>query len=276
MNKKNVVTLNPWENLKSFTDARIALGRAGTSIPTTALLKFQLEHAQARDAVQLPLDCEAIYVQLKNELSACPQAPELFAAERPLILSSLANDRGTYLQRPDLGRLLNKVSVECLKNEKSEYDLAICIVDGLSSKAIEKNVSPFLLELLGLLKGEVNYAFSPILLVQQGRVAIGDDVAQQLGAKAVMVLIGERPGLISPDSMGMYLTYGAKVGCHDAMRNCISNIRPAGLSYKEAASKAVYLLRESRRLGFSGVNLKERTEKTNAVEVEEINFLTQQ
>lgn len=275
MDQNNVVTLNPWETLKAFTDARIALGRAGTSIPTSALLKFQLEHAQARDAVHLPLNQEQLYSLLSKKLNVCPQAPELFAAIKPLLLSSLANDRGTYLQRPDLGRSLNPDSVDCLITEKGRYDLAICIVDGLSSKAIENNVLPFLLEFLDRLKAESGFSLAPITLVQQGRVAIGDDVAHQLGAKTVMVLIGERPGLISPDSMGLYLTHNAKVGCHDAMRNCISNIRPAGLSYKEAASKAMYLLTESKRLDFSGVNLKERSEKTEQLEVKEVNFLTQ-
>ncbi len=273
---KKIVTLNPWEKLKSFTDARIALGRAGCSLPTQALLQFQLEHAQARDAVHLPLDMAETYAQLKTKLEVCPQAPELFAADEPLLLTSEANDRGTYLQRPDLGRLLSLESAQKLSRYNGCYDLAICVVDGLSSQAIEKNAGAFLLSLFNRIKQDGSkLSLAPLSICSQGRVAIGDQVAELLNAKTVLVLIGERPGLMSPDSMGLYLTHNAKRGCHDAMRNCISNIRPAGLSYDEAASKAMYLIKESKRLGFSGVNLKERSEASGKREVEQKNFLTQ-
>lgn len=273
---KNIVTLNPWGKLKNFTDARIALGRAGGSIPTQALLQFQLEHAQARDAVHLPLDAVEVHAQLKTKLEVCPQAPELFAADEPLLLTSEANDRGTYLQRPDLGRLLSNESAQLLSQYQGQYDLAICVVDGLSSQAIEKHAGAFLCSLFNRHQQDGSeFSLAPLSICLQGRVAIGDQVAELLNAKTVLVLIGERPGLISPDSMGLYLTHNAKRGCHDAMRNCISNVRPAGLSYDEAASKAMYLIKESKRLGFSGVNLKERSEAPEKLEVKQKNFLTQ-
>lgn len=268
------VVTNSWHTLKDFTDARIALGRAGTSIPTAEMLKFQLEHAQARDAVHLPLEAKQLYETLESALIDRPQALGLFASAEPLLVNSLANDRGTYLQRPDFGRTLNPSSCAQLSLEKAQYDLAICVVDGLSSMAIEKNTLPFLQQLLTALDSD-KVKLAPLTVCTQGRVAIGDHVAQLLGAKTVMVLIGERPGLLSPDSMGLYLTYGAHVGCHDAQRNCISNIRPAGLSYKIAANKAKYLFEESQRLQLSGVNLKERTQNAGNILTSHQSFLTQ-
>ena len=270
----NIVVLNPWQKLKDFTDARTALGRAGSSIPTNEMLKFQLEHAQARDAVHLPLDSQALYENLKHHLTDCPQALDLFASVEPLLVGSCANDRGTYLQRPDLGRKLSDTSIKQIQQTKGQYDLAICIVDGLSSMAIEKNTLPFIQQLLKVLDTSP-LTLAPLTICTQGRVAIGDHVAQLLGAKTVMVLIGERPGLLSPDSMGLYLTFDAHVGCNDAQRNCISNIRPAGLNYERAALKAKYLIDESQRLQLSGVNLKERTEEVSNVLTNHQSFLTQ-
>jgi len=270
----NHVVTNSWQTLKDFTDARIALGRAGTSIPTAEMLKFQLEHAQARDAVHLPLEADELYKTLKSALIDRPQALDLFASAEPLLVNSLANNRGTYLQRPDYGRMLTPSSCAKLTIENAQYDLAICVVDGLSSMAIEKNTLPFLQQFLTNLDDDT-IQLAPLTVCTQGRVAIGDHVAQLLGAKTVMVLIGERPGLLSPYSMGLYLTYDVHVGCHDAQRNCISNIRPAGLSYEIAASKAKYLFEESQRLQFSGVNLKERTQNTANVLTSHQSFLTQ-
>ena len=270
----NVVVLNPWQKLKAFTDARIALGRAGSSIPTSEMLKFQLEHAQARDAVHLPLDAQSLYEQFKQHLNDRPQAPDLFAPAQPLLVNSCAHDRGTYLQRPDLGRKLSDDSCAQLVSAKGQYDLAICVVDGLSSMAIEKNTLPFLQAFLSAMSHS-QLKLAPLTICTQGRVAIGDHVAQLLNAKTVMVLIGERPGLISPDSMGLYLTYDAHVGCNDAQRNCISNIRPAGLRYDSAANKAKYLFDESQRLKITGVNLKERTEEAGSVLTSHQSFLTQ-
>jgi len=272
-NFKSVIS-NPWHTLKGFTDARIALGRAGSSIPTHEMLKFQLEHAQARDAVHLPLNAGALYESLKIGLNDCPQALDLFASDFPLLVSSCADDRGTYLQRPDLGRRLSIKSTDLLEKVQGQFDLAICVVDGLSAMAIEQNISPFLKYLFECLPRK-KIRLAPLVICNQGRVAIGDHIAQSVGAKTVMVLIGERPGLLSPDSMGMYLTFDARVGCHDAQRNCVSNIRPAGLSYDAAAVKTIYLLDESQRLGFSGVELKERSEQVEDILTSHKSFLTQ-
>ena len=255
-NQPGAVVENPWRRLREFTDARIGLGRAGISLPTSELLAFQLSHAQARDAVHLPLDIDA----LCSELAADPQ---LAALGEPIRLHSQATDRMTYLQRPDLGRLLDDASREQLVALCCEQpsDLAIVIVDGLSSRAIAQNAVPFLQRFMGLLASELpECSLAPLTIVEQGRVAVGDDVGALLNARAVLLLIGERPGLSSPDSLGLYLTWSPKPGLTDASRNCISNVRPAGLPHVEGAKRALYLLREAQRLKLSGVNLKDRTE----------------
>ena len=255
-NQPGAVVENPWRRLREFTDARIGLGRAGISLPTSELLAFQLSHAQARDAVHLPLDIDA----LCSELAADPQ---LAALGEPIRLHSQATDRMTYLQRPDLGRLLDDASREQLVALCCEQpsDLAIVIVDGLSSRAIAQNAVPFLQRFMGLLASELpECSLAPLTIVEQGRVAVGDDVGALLNARAVLLLIGERPGLSSPDSLGLYLTWAPKPGLTDAARNCISNVRPAGLPHVEGAKRALYLLREAQRLKLSGVNLMDRTE----------------
>ena len=255
-NQPGAVVENPWRRLREFTDARIGLGRAGISLPTSELLAFQLSHAQARDAVHLPLDIDA----LCSELAADPQ---LAALGEPIRLHSQATDRMTYLQRPDLGRLLDDASREQLVALCCEQpsDLAIVIVDGLSSRAIAQNAVPFLQRFMGLLASELpECSLAPLTIVEQGRVAVGDDVGALLNARAVLLLIGERPGLSSPDSLGLYLTWAPKPGLTDAARNCISNVRPAGLPHVEGAKRALYLLREAQRLKLSGVSLKDRTE----------------
>lgn len=247
---------NPWALLKDYTDARIGLGRSGVSIPTSHSLAFQLAHAQAQDAVHLPLNVENIVEQLVvNDINK---------ETSPVLLHSQAINRTTYLQRPDLGRRLDKNSSEILKkikaNDNTFYDLSIVIVDGLSSLAIKENAINFIKKLMTALKEDKQkWNLSPFSIVQQGRVAVGDEVGELLKAKISIVLIGERPGLSSPDSLGLYLTWNPKVGLSDASRNCISNIRSEGLSYEEAVKKTMYLLKESRRLELSGVNLKDRT-----------------
>ncbi|GAA4033415.1 ethanolamine ammonia-lyase subunit EutC [Actimicrobium antarcticum] len=234
-----VVTANPWQALKKFTDARIALGRAGVSLPTTAHLAFQLAHAQARDAVHLALDV--------------PQLTQ--AIGRPcLALHSAAPDRTVYLQRPDLGRQLDAASRTLLA--AGPYDLAFVIADGLSAHAIMQNAAPFLARVFAQ---TAHWTIAPLCIVEQGRVAIGDEIAERLGAQMVVVLIGERPGLSAPDSMGLYLTWQPHVGLTDAYRNCISNVRPAGLGYAAAADKLQYLLVEAFRRQVSGVALKDET-----------------
>lgn len=247
---------NPWALLKDYTDARIGLGRSGVSIPTSHSLAFQLAHAQAQDAVHLPLDVENIVEQLVTN--------DINKETSPILLHSQAINRTTYLQRPDLGRRLDKNSSEILKkikaNDNTFYDLSIVIVDGLSSLAIKENAINFIKKLMTALKEDKQkWNLSPFSIVQQGRVAVGDEVGELLKAKISIVLIGERPGLSSPDSLGLYLTWNPKVGLSDASRNCISNIRSEGLSYEEAVKKTMYLLKESRRLELSGVNLKDRT-----------------
>ena len=248
---------NPWAILKDYTDARTGLGRTGVSIPTSHSLVFQLAHAQAQDAVHLPLDVEYVIEQLEN----INLNKKIFT---PILLHSQATNRTVYLQRPDLGRRLDKKSIETLKKVNSlkdeEYDLSIVIVDGLSSLAIKENSTIFIKKLVEALNFDSqDWNLSPFTIVQQGRVAVGDEVGELLKAKISLVLIGERPGLSSPDSMGLYLTYNPKVGLTDVSRNCISNVRLDGLSYEEAVKKTMYLLKESRRLELSGVNLKDRT-----------------
>ena len=252
------VTVNPWEALRQFTDARIALGRAGVSLPTRAHLDFQLAHAKARDAVHLALDV----TQLTQDLGA-----SLGHQGAPcLALHSACADRTTYLQRPDWGRRLDDASRERLQALRAPdralserpYDLAFVVADGLSALAIAQNAAPFLAVLQRRMAAE-NWSVAPVCIVEQGRVAIGDEVAQLLGANAVVVLIGERPGLSSPDSMGLYLTWMPRVGLLDVSRNCLSNVRPAGLRYEEAAYKLHYLLSQSRQRQLSGVDLKDET-----------------
>ena len=253
------VTANPWAALRQFTDARIALGRAGVSLPTTAHLEFQLAHAQARDAVHLALDtntlAQTLDAALPNPVAPCQT------------LHSAAADRRVYLQRPDLGRQLDTPSRERLSAlphpkfapaSARPYDLAVVVVDGLSALAIGQNALPFLTRLFERLAPE-KLAIAPICIVEQGRVAVGDEVGELLGAQVVLVLIGERPGLSSPDSLGLYLTWQPTEGLTDASRNCISNVRPAGLGYVEAADKLAYLLAQARQRQLSGVALKDET-----------------
>ncbi len=257
---EKVVTRNPWDKLREFTSARIALGRSGNSVPTDELLSFQLDHAQAMDAVHCSLNVESLVAQLSDSYSILKQT-----LEPPVVVTSKVTDRFMYLQRPDLGRQLDELSWQKLeaisKEHNAELDLAIVVADGLSSIAIQNHAIPVITRLVSLLSGddEHQWNLAPITVVKQGRVAVGDDVGQCFNAKAVLVLIGERPGLTSPDSMGMYLTWGAKRGSKDSDRNCISNVRPQGLNYDDACQRAFYLLKEARRLQLSGVNLKDRS-----------------
>ncbi len=254
---QEIVHKDPWEKLRQFTDARIGLGRVGTSIPTQELLRFQLSHAQAIDAVHVPLNVEQLSEQFAESTLLQPYLP----LQK---LHSKARERMEYLQRPDLGRQLDEASIYQLSEQRKEksYDLVFVIADGLSSYAIANHAQAFLEILINSLHKEADkeWKIAPICVVEQGRVAVGDDVAQTLNAKQVVLLIGERPGLSSPDSMGLYLTWNAQRGSEDSLRNCISNIRPEGLNYQAAAHKCSYLLKESLRMQLSGVNLKDRSE----------------
>ena len=248
---------NPWENLRQYTAARIALGRCGVSIPTKEHLTFQMSHAMARDAVNLPLDME----KLKNDLTDVLGIPP---EQEPIILHSSAADRREYLVRPDLGRKLGDESRNRLKESAlsaDPADVALIIGDGLSARAMETNTIPFLKEFLPLLD-RAGKTIAPLSLVRQCRVACGDDVAYHRHSKMAVILIGERPGLSSPDSMGIYLTWNPLPGkTTDAERNCISNVRPEGLSYTAAASKLAYLISKAFSRQLTGVDLKDDQEE---------------
>lgn len=238
---------DPWAHLRQHTSARIALGRTGVSLPTRELLDFALAHAQARDAIHLPLDTDSLSADLQ---------PQGWPA--PLLLHSQARDRHEYLLRPDLGRRLDPASAERLDAvERDSPDLVLVLGDGLSALGIQLHGAA----LLGAIRRALDPALrvGPLVVVRQARVAVADEVGERLGAAAVAMVVGERPGLSSPDSVGIYLTHAPRVGCSDAQRNCISNVRPAGQDLDTAARRLVWLLGESRRLGLSGVGLKDHS-----------------
>ncbi|MGZ9664862.1 ethanolamine ammonia-lyase subunit EutC [Pseudomonas sp. GNP014] len=251
MEKPPVDPQNPWLELRRLTPARIALGRTGTSLPTSAQLDFQFAHAQARDAVHLPFDHAGLSAQLSER------------GRESLLLHSAATDRNSYLQRPDLGRKLSEDSAQRLLDHAQAHpggvDLVIVVADGLSALAVHRHTLPFLTRLEEQMSAD-GWSAAPVVLVEQGRVAVGDEIGQLLGAKMVVMLIGERPGLSSPDSLGLYFTYNPKVGLTDAYRNCISNVRLEGLSYGMAAHRLLYLMREACRRQLSGVNLKDEAQ----------------
>jgi len=240
--KKN----NVFDKLKAFTDARIFIGREGNSIPTNELLKFQCAHAAAKDAVYAELSNEHLVNAVKNELGIdC------------LELHSCANNREEYLKKPGLGRQLNSDSIKKITAfEPKGYTSAIVLADGLSAHAIKEHAIPFLKLFLSQIK-TAEWQIAPICIVNQARVAVGDEVGSLLKAEIVIVCIGERPGLSSPDSMGIYFTYHPLPGLTDESRNCISNIRTRGLSYESAANKLYYLLQKAFQLKLSGTQLKD-------------------
>jgi ethanolamine ammonia-lyase small subunit len=253
--KTPVVQTAAWDGLRRFTDARIALGRAGHSQPTAAHLAFQLAHAQARDAVHLPFDIAT--------LAQGVQALGL----NTLCLRSAARDRATYLQRPDLGRQLDAEGLQRLTEVAAgPVDLSIVMADGLSALGVMQNALQLLQHLLALLQADPQpWTLAPVVLVEQGRVAIGDPVGEALKARLVLVLIGERPGLSSPDSLGIYFTWAPRSGLTDAQRNCISNVREAGLAPARAAAKLHNLLSRARAQKLSGVTLKDDIDETLSV-----------
>lgn len=250
-----VVVNNPWQQLRRFTAARIALGRSGVSQPTAPHLAFQLAHAQARDAVHLPLDAGLLRQGLADAGFA--------GAADALLLESAAADRLTYLQRPDLGRRLSDSSRAAMAADPrcapgGGCDLALVIADGLSAQAVARHAPPLVAALMRRLAAQT-WSMAPLAIVRLGRVAVADEVAERLGARLVVLMIGERPGLSSPDSLGLYATWAPRVGLTDAARNCISNVRPAGLDFDEAAARLHYLMTEMRRRELSGVALKDET-----------------
>jgi ethanolamine ammonia-lyase small subunit len=238
-----------WTELRRLTPARIGLRRTGASLATSALLDFQLAHARARDAVHEPLD-EA---RLVSELAGLG-SPVLTVA------SAAGEDRQRYLMRPDLGRRLTPDAEATLAPYANGYDLAIVVTAGLSARAVQLHAQPVLASVLPAFFAE-NWRIAPIVIVRHGRVAVGDAVAAALRASCVAVLIGERPGLTAPDSMGAYLTWQPNRHSTDADRNCISNIRPQGIAYREAAFKVEHVLRVIRARRLSGVQLKDDSDR---------------
>lgn len=235
-----MTTPSKWRDLRRFTDARIALGRAGNALPTAAHLDFQEAHARARDAVWSSLDVARLEAEV---------APLGLPVER---VTSQAEERRRFLLRPDLGRRL----AENTALPQAPGSVALVVADGLCASGVQQQ-APALLSVLVPALAKAGFTPGPIIIAQQARVALGDDVAQAVKAAAVVMLIGERPGLSATDSMGLYITWAAKRGSNDAMRNCISNIRPGGLTADFAAAKALWLLVEARKLGATGVALKD-------------------
>lgn len=239
---------DPWADLTRLTPARIALGRTGASLPTREVLAFAHAHALARDAVTTPLELERTLEAIEAlGLAAFP-------------VESAAADRATYLRRPDLGRRLSEVSRRRLAGTaKGACDLAIVIADGLSSTAVHAHAAELVAALQPAIR-KAGWRLAPVVVARQARVALGDEVGDVLGARLVVLLVGERPGLSSPDSLGAYITLAPRVGRTDAERNCVSNIRPEGLSYVAAAFKIAWLAREALRLGLTGVALKDESD----------------
>ena len=247
--------------LRSLTPARVAMQRAGNSAATSEVLDFQLAHGRARDAVHAPLQPTSLAATLRDLATGGDTAAGLIAAASPLLLHSQAIDRRTYLQRPDFGRRLIDPSREQLRavveSSGQGHDLSIVLADGLSSLAVERHAVPLLAALFRQL-APGSLRISPLCIVQQARVAIGDEIAAAFSASLVIVLIGERPGLTSPDSLGAYITWDPQPGrTTDAERNCISNIRAEGLSYDDAGSRLFHYIQEARKKRVTGVALKD-------------------
>lgn len=242
------VVADPWARLRGLTPARIGLGRAGSSLPTAAALAFALDHARARDAVHTPFDAAGVAQQIGA------------LGLKTLRVDSAAATRQTYLLRPDLGRALNVESRTRLATLADDpCDLAIIVADGLSAAAAHAHAAP-LIAAFEAHRALAGWTLAPIILASQARVALGDEVGQLLRARLVVVMLGERPGLSSPDSLGLYLTLDPRPGRRDAERNCISNVRPAGLSYETAAAKLAWHVRHAFTRGLTGVRLKDESE----------------
>jgi len=226
------------KDLRNFTPARVGLRRAGGTLAIAEVLDFQLAHARARDAVWCPFDARAL----------CDETGGI-------IVRTAVSDRAEYLRRPDLGRRLRAESRVTLQAIRGEYDVVFVVADGLSALAVHRN-APALLRAMRARLDPQGWRIAPIVVVEQGRVAIGDEIGELLGAPLAVVLIRERPGLSSCDSLGVYLTWSPRPGRTDAERNCISNIRPDGLRTEAAAELLLLLMSESRSRRLSGVRLK--------------------
>jgi ethanolamine ammonia-lyase small subunit len=233
--------------LRELTPARVGLGRAGASMPTDALLAFTLDHARARDAVHAPFDGARLIAELTG------------LGLQSVQVSSQARNRRDYLRRPDLGRMLDPASQRMLASQRgSANQLAIVIGDGLSPSAVNAHA----IELVRNLGPRLTCAGTSVghtVIASGARVALGDEIGAALGASMVVMLIGERPGLSAPDSLGAYLTFAPRIGLTDAERNCVSNIHGGGLSYDEAAFKIAWLVREGLARQTTGVALKDES-----------------
>jgi ethanolamine ammonia-lyase small subunit len=248
------MTADAWNRLRTHTSARIALGRSGGSIPTAARLDFQLSHARARDAVRSEFDAEAFAGRLAN--IGC----------QVLAVHSAARDRGEYLRRPDLGRRLSSNSRHLLEefsvmSDSSAFDLVVIVTDGLSARAIEANAAPLISAFIKNVSSS-GWSLGPIIAASLGRVALQDEIGELLRARVTLMLIGERPGLGTAESLGAYFTYSPRIGRRDAERNCISNVHSGGLSPEAAAEKLHLLITKAFSLQLSGVALKDDTEKS--------------
>ncbi len=254
-----LVTPDPWGELRAFTRARIALGRAGGSLPTAELLAFSAAHAAARDAVWSELDRDRLAADLE---------PAGLGAVR---VQSQAVDRATFLQRPDLGRRLDPACEPVLAAARPEggCDLALIVADGLSATAAQRHAPALVTALAGRLRAR-GFRLAPAVLAVQARVALEDPIGAALGARAALILLGERPGLGSPDSLGAYLVLGPRAGNTDARRNCVSGIRPEGLAPEAAAEALEWLTAEALRRGISGVGLKDERGELAARTVSEL------
>ena len=240
LSKKDYLQQDPWENLKSFSKARIALGNTGGSLPTKEVLSFQEDHAFTKDAIYTALKTDDLKEELKK-------------FELPIFyFQTKISEREEYLKRPDLGKKLAEDS-EASEVESGDFDILIILTDGLAADAVNDRAIPLLEKLIPKLKQDYKIG---LVLVKYGRVAIGDEIAEKLNAKFTAILIGERPGLSSPKSLGIYTTYEPKVGTTDERRNCISNIHENGLSIEKASQLLEHFIKESFRRKLSGVKLK--------------------
>jgi len=243
--------MSDWDQLRKFTQARIGVGRKGYALPTHELLRLQLDHAQARDAIHWPWKLDVFQKTLRRE--KIPQ----------LVLATAVHDRAEYLLRPDLGRVLSVASRKLLTKKfpktKSQMDVVIAVSNGLSSSAVNVHAAKLVSSLWKGLKRE-GYRIAPVILAENARVAVSDEIGALTRARLSIIVLGERPGLSSVDSLAVYLTFAPRVGNTDAQRNCVSNIRPPdGLDYQSAVRKTLFLVREAIRRELSGVELKEET-----------------
>ncbi len=247
---------DPWMHLRRFTSARIALGRAGASLPSREWLAFKTDHAAARAAVWAPFDASGLAHGLEKQ------------GHDVLVVASAVTDRAEYLRRPDLGRKLADAGRALLRERAQHYDLVIIVSDGLSALAMQHALPVVRCLVTGL--AHTQWHLAPLVVAAFGRVALQDEIGALLGARLALILLGERPGLGSPDSLGAYLVHAPRPGRIDADRNCVSNIRPAGLACQAAAETLIYLLERAHREQRSGVLLKDERRAADPLFVQEV------